>query len=193
MAEVIVTWPAQLVALTAVVILVTLDPDAVLDVGCDTRVPDGLPLVSRVHHAGVDVPLDQILLTVLISGVVPVPGFQDECVRTRPGELKGDGDLSRIAYSVGVLGISKREYISTENVSRSRTKGALAGCGDFGLVLLQTHFKVSITFVPHAALVLRVPCAVATFPVPQLAVYIFYSNQLQLKIARGLGHLRPYR
>ncbi len=109
----------------------------------------------------------------------------------RPGEVKRDDDLSHIARFAGVVLCSlKRKYISTENVSRSRAKGARPSGGDFRLVLLQAHFKVSIALVPYAALVLRVPRAVATFPVPQLTVDIFYSNQLQLKIARGLGYLK---
>lgn len=194
MAEVVVAGPALFVAFTPVVVLVTPDPDAVLDVGRDARVPDGLPLVAGIHHAGMYVAFDQIIFPGVLCGVIPVPGFQDECVGSRPGEVKGNDDLSHIARFAGVLLCRlKRKYISTENVSRSRAKCARASGGDFRLVLLQTHFKVSIALVPNAALVLRVPRAVATFPVQQLTVYIFDSNQLQLEIARGMGHLRPYR
>lgn len=193
MAKVVVSWSALFVALTPIVVLITSDPDAVLNVCNDAGMLDGLPVVSGIHHAGMNVLLDQILLAGVLSGVIPVPGFQDECVGSRPGEVKGDDDLSHIARFAGVVLCSlKRKCISTENVSRSRAKGARPSGGDFRLVLLQTHFKVCIALVPFAALVLRVPRAVATFPVPQLTVYIFYSNQLQLKIARGLGHLRPY-
>lgn len=194
MAEIVISWATLFVALTPIVILITSDPNAVLNVGRDARVPDGLPVVARIYHACVNVPFDQIFFTVVLSGVIQVPGFKDECVGSRPGEVKRDDDLSHVARFAGVVFCGlKRKYISTKNVSRSRAEGALPSGGDFRLVLLQTHFKVSIALVPHAALVLRVPRAVATFPVPQLTVYIFYSNQLQLKIARGLGHLRPYR
>lgn len=63
MAEVVVSWPALFVALTPVVVLITPDPDAVLNVGRDAGVPDGLPVVAGIHHAGVNVSLDQILLS----------------------------------------------------------------------------------------------------------------------------------
>ncbi len=62
MAKVVVSWPALFVALTPIVVLITSDPDAVLNVGCDARVLDGLPMVSGIHHSGVNMSLDQILL-----------------------------------------------------------------------------------------------------------------------------------
>lgn len=62
----------------AVVVLVAHDPDAVFNVGCVTRVPNRLPLGSRVYHVGVYVPLYQILVTTVVSAVVPIPGIQDE-------------------------------------------------------------------------------------------------------------------
>lgn len=63
MAEVVVAGPALLVALTPVVVLVTPDPESVLDVGRSAGVPDGLPVVAGIHHASVCVAFNQILLT----------------------------------------------------------------------------------------------------------------------------------
>lgn len=62
MAKVVVSWPALFVALTPIVVLITSDPDAVLNVGLDAGVLDGLPVVSGIYHADVNVLLDQILL-----------------------------------------------------------------------------------------------------------------------------------
>lgn len=63
-AEVVVTRPALLVALAAVVVLVTLETDAVLEARHGPIMLDGLPVVARVDHACVDAPLNQQLLVI---------------------------------------------------------------------------------------------------------------------------------
>lgn len=54
MAEVVVAGPALFVALTPIVVLVTPDPNAVLNVGRGAGVPDGLPVVTGIQHAGMN-------------------------------------------------------------------------------------------------------------------------------------------
>lgn len=63
MPEIVVTRPALLVALGAVVVLVALDADTVFQTGRGPRVDDDLPRVSGVCHACVSVSLNQQLLT----------------------------------------------------------------------------------------------------------------------------------
>lgn len=63
MPEVVITRPTLLVTLDAVVVLVALDADTVLQVGCGTRMDDDLPWVPRVCHACVSMLLNQQLLT----------------------------------------------------------------------------------------------------------------------------------
>lgn len=63
MPEVVVTRPALLVTLAAVVVLVTLDADAVLQVGRGASMDNNLPWVTRVCHARVSMSLNQQLLT----------------------------------------------------------------------------------------------------------------------------------
>lgn len=136
-AEVIVTWPALLVALAAVVVLVTLETDAVLEARHGPIVLDGLPVVARVDHACVDAPLNQQLLVIVAGGVVPVPGLHDEGVRPRPCVLKRDENLASIVdFVLVILRILKRKNISTKNVCRSNSVGARASGCDLGLVLL---------------------------------------------------------
>lgn len=63
MPKVVVTRPALLVTLGAVVVLVTLDADTVLQAGCGARRDNNLPWVPRVCHACVSMSLNQQLLT----------------------------------------------------------------------------------------------------------------------------------
>lgn len=63
MPKVVVTGPALLVTLGAVVVLVALDADAVLQAGYGARMDNDLPWVPRVCHACVSMSLNQQLLT----------------------------------------------------------------------------------------------------------------------------------
>lgn len=63
MPEVIITRPALLVTLGAVIVLVALDADAVLQTGCGTRMDNDLPWVPRVCHACVSMSLNQKFFT----------------------------------------------------------------------------------------------------------------------------------
>lgn len=84
----------------------------------------------------------------------------------RPSELEWDKDSASIVDSIRIVfGASKGDNIPTENVSRSMSVGALAIGRDFGLVLLQADFEVSVALVPAADAILRVPAAVAALSV----------------------------
>lgn len=193
MAKVVVPGNTELVALVAEVVLVAAHADPVHEASHRPVVRDGLPGVSRVDHASVDAALDEQLLLGVSCVIVPVPGLYDQCVRPRPRELERDQDLPPIVDLVGVvLGAPERKRISTENLRRSSSEGALSGGGD-RLVLLQAHSQVSVALVSSAAAVRGAPGAVAALPVRQLAVYILHGDQLQLEIAGRLGHLGPQR
>lgn len=60
--EVVVPWSALLVALAAVVVVITANADAVLKVGDGPVVLDGLAPIARVDHAFTDAPLNQQVL-----------------------------------------------------------------------------------------------------------------------------------
>lgn len=62
MAKVVVPRNAQLIALVAVVVVVTADSDAVHEASHRPVVQDGLPLVARVDHTSVDAAFDQQLV-----------------------------------------------------------------------------------------------------------------------------------
>lgn len=62
MAKVVVPGPALLVAFGAVVVLVTLYTDGVVEAGDGAVMLDGLSFVPRVNHPLVDVPLNQQVL-----------------------------------------------------------------------------------------------------------------------------------
>lgn len=97
----------------------------------------------------------------------------------RPRELEGDQNLASFVEFIGViLKAFKRNHISTENLGRSSSKPAGAVGVDLHLVLLQTHFEVSVALVSGAALVLGALGSVATLPYRQLAVYILHGDQL---------------
>lgn len=83
--------------------------------------------------------------------------------------------------------------ISTEHGGSSGAVAARALGRDFGLVLLEADAHVSVALVPGAVEVLGVLRAVATVPVEQFAVHVLHRVNLQLKIARGLGHLNRRR
>lgn len=63
MPKVVVARPALLVALGAIVVLIALDADAVLQARCGTRMDNDPPRVPRVCHACVSMSLDQQFLT----------------------------------------------------------------------------------------------------------------------------------
>lgn len=62
-AIVIIAWPALLVALVAIVVLVTAHADAVLKAGCKTVVLDSLSVISWVDPFFTDTSLNQQILT----------------------------------------------------------------------------------------------------------------------------------
>ena len=101
----------------------------------------------------------------------------------RPGELEGDHDLSSVVEFIRVFGALERKDISTEYGCRFRSVGALAFRVDLHLILLKASVDVNVALVSTTPPVLGVPCAIAAFPVRQLAIYILYVDQLELKIA----------
>lgn len=134
----VIAWPAQLVALAAIVVLVTAHADAVLKAGCKTVVLDSLSVISWVDPFFTDTSLNQqILTTAAVCTIVPVPRFHDQSVRNWPSELEWDDDLSTIVVSVLVVfGALKLKTISTDNVSRSSSIDAQALGRDIRLVFL---------------------------------------------------------
>lgn len=62
MAKVVVTRNTQLIALVAVVVLVTPHPNTIDEASHRPVVQDGLPVVTGVDHAGVNAAFDQQLL-----------------------------------------------------------------------------------------------------------------------------------
>ena len=111
----------------------------------------------------------------------------------RPGKLERHDDLPSVvvASTLTVLSALELKSIPTESASSSSSIGTVSRGGDLGLVFLQAHFEIRVALVQAAAAaVLRVAVTVAALAAQQLTFGILYGNQLQLEIARGMGHLK---
>lgn len=95
------------------------------------------------------------------SVIAGIPCLHDQSVGPRPGETE------RQHYAVSFVAVTglEVEAVSPDDRRGPRAKAARPFGRNMGLVLLETHFKVRITFVAGALSVPGVPDAAATVPV----------------------------
>lgn len=138
MAKVIISVATMLVALVAVVILVTAHTHAVLEAGRLTLVPNKLLFLTGVHFTTINTSLDQQFITVVSKClVVPVPSIHDQSVCTRPGKLKGYDNGPEV---IGLVWVSIESF-QLKRISPEHARARSAVCtetirGDLHLVFL---------------------------------------------------------
>lgn len=169
MPEELIPGPTKLVAAEAVVVLVTADPDLVLELGHGAVVGQLLPMRAGVDHAGVRGFLYH--LPICTTGfIVGVQGFHYQSVGPRPGKTEGQNNPGFVIPDRAL----ERKCIPSEDRRRSHSEAAGPCSGNSRLVFLQANFKKRIALVPRALSIRRGPCAVTTHAVDQLSVNIVH-------------------
>lgn len=186
MSKEVISWPAELVASKAIVVLITDHTNLILKVSYPCILLQRLPLAARVDHTRVRSLFNNVVK--LVSVIAEIPCLHQQSVGPRPGEAERQHDaVALVAAAATALEV---EGVAPEDGRGARAEAAGAPGRDAGLVLLEAHFEVRVALVAGALALRRAPrAAAAAVAVLQLPVGVVHGQDLQLELARGPTHL----